>query len=315
MTEPLNRDTWPGLAFEAWRDTVSTLHLWTQIVGKIRLASMPWINHSWHVTLYVTARGLTTMPVSYNRRLFQVDFDFVDHQLLILTDDGATRTIALRPMPVAVFYQSIFAALDELDLPVAINKTPNEIVDPIPFDHDHVHAAYDLEYANRFWRVLAQTQRVFQQFRAGFGGKVSPIQFFWGSFDLAITRFSGRRAPQHPGGVPNLPDWVSREAYSHEVSSAGFWPGSESFPTPFFYSYSYPEPEGFAGEAVQPAEAYYSDTFREFILPYDAMRESRSPDEALLAFLQSTYDAAANLGEWDREMLDCELPPPDAPRR
>ncbi len=303
---------WPALPFEAWKDACTTLHLWTQIVGKIRLAQMPWINHSWHVTLYPTARGLTTMPMPYGTRAFQIDFDFIDHSLVIQTHDSPKRTIPLRPMSVAAFFREVFAALRELDMDIRIHATPNELVDPIPFEQDEVHAAYDPDYANSFWRVLLQTERVFQQFRSGFGGKVSPIQFFWGSFDLAITRFSNKRAPRHPGGIPNLPDWVSREAYSHEVSSAGFWPGSESSPTPFFYSYAYPEPPGYSQAAVLPAEAHYSDTFREFILPYDAVRTAENPDRSLMAFLQSTYDAAADLGGWDRGELDCELPPPEA---
>lgn len=304
---------WPALPYEAWGDTAATLHLWTQIVGKVRLTQMPWINHSWHVTLYVTARGLTTSPIPYETRTFQIDFDFIDHRLLIQTADGPARTIALRPMSVADFYGQVLAAMRELGLNVSINTTPNELADPIPFDEDEVHAAYDPEYANRFWRVLAQTERVFQQFRAGFGGKVSPIQLFWGSFDLAVTRFSTKRAPEHPGGIPNLPDWISREAYSHEVSSAGFWPGSDQSPTPFFYSYAYPEPEGFSAAAIEPSAAHYSDAFREFILPYDAVQQSPSPDETLLAFLQSTYDVAANLGSWDRSELEFKLPPEAPP--
>lgn len=302
---------WPELPFEAWQDTCETLHLWAQIVGKIRLAQMQWINHSWHVTLYVTARGLTTMPMPYGTRIFQIDFDFIDHRLNVLTNDGATRAIPLRPMSVAAFHRELFAALDDLGLDIRIHGSPNELVDPIPFEEDEVHASYDPIYANRFWRVLSQTERVLQQFRSNFGGKVSPVQFFWGSFDLALTRFSNKIAPTHPGGTPNLPDWVTREAYSHEVSSAGFWPGNASSP-PFFYSYAYPEPEGYSRANVEPDGAYYSDTFREFILPYDVVRTAAAPDKALLAFLQSTYDAAADLGGWDRGLLDCELPPPDA---
>ncbi|MBP6015314.1 MAG: hypothetical protein KA586_01195 [Candidatus Promineofilum sp.] len=305
-------NVWPELPFEAWKDTCETLHLWTQIIGKIRLAQMEWINHSWHVTLTVTARGLTTMPMPYGSRVFQIDFDFIDHRLNILTTDGATRVIPLRPMSVATFYRQVFDALNDLGLDIRIHGSPNELVEAIPFEEDEVHAAYDPVYANRFWLALTQTERVFQQFRSRFGGKVSPIQFFWGSFDLAVTRFSYETAPVHPGGIPNLPDWVTREAYSHEVSSAGFWPGSESSPTPFFYSYAYPEPEGYSQAAIEPDAASYSDTFREFILPYDAVRTAAAPDATLLAFLQSTYDAAANLGQWDRALLDCELPPPDA---
>lgn len=311
-TTPVNEPSnamWPDLPFNAWPDTAETLHLWMQIIGKIRLRQMQWINHSWHVTLYVTAHGLTTMPMPYGSRLFQIDFDFIDHRLDIVTHDGPRQSIPLRPMPVAAFYRSVFAALDSLGLDIRIHKTPNELIDPIPFDLDEVHAAYDPVYANRFWRVLSQTERVFQRFRSSFGGKVSPVQFFWGSFDLAVTRFSNKRAPAHPGGIPNLPDWVTREAYSHEVSSAGFWPGNAQSPEPFFYSYAYPEPEGYSRAPVLPAEAAYSDAFREFILPYDVVRTAADPDEVLMAFLQSTYDAAADLGRWDRSELDCQLPP------
>lgn len=303
---------WPALPFEAWQGTCETLHLWMQIIGKIRLSQMPWINHSWHVTLYVTARGMTTMPMPYGSQTFQIDLDFIDHRLNILASDGATRAIALRPMTVAAFYREVFAAPGDMGMDIRINAIPNELVDPIPFEQDEIHNSYDPVFANRFWRVLAQTERVFQQFRSGFGGKVSPIQFFWGSFDLAITRFSSKRAPEHPGGIPNLPDWITREAYSHEVSSAGFWPGNAQYPVPFFYSYAYPEPEGFNQAAVEPGEAHYSDHFREFILPYDAVRAAADPDRALLAFLQSTYDAAADLGEWERDELDCRLPLPQA---
>lgn len=310
MKQQAMHAAWPALPYEAWGKTAETLHLWTQIVGKIRLAQMPWINHSWHVTLYVTARGLSTLPMPHGARLFQIDFDFIDHRLLIQTGEGQTQVIPLRPMTVAAFYRAVFFALKELELDVRINPMPNELPDPIPFDQDEIHADYDPEYANRFWRVLAQTERVFQQFRARFAGKVSPIHFFWGSFDLAVTRFSNERAPMHPGGIPNLPDWVTREAYSHEVSSAGFWPGSAQFPTPFFYSYAYPEPEGYRAAVVEPAEAHYSDAFREFVLPYDAVRLAESPDAMLLSFLQSTYEAAADLGNWERADLDCDWLPP-----
>lgn len=302
---------WPDLPFEAWQDSCETLHLWMQIIGKIRLRQMQWINHSWHVTLYVTARGLTTMPIPYGSRAFQIDFDFIDHRLDIVTHDGPRQSIPLRPMSVAAFYRSVFGALDGLGLDIRIHGTPNELADPIPFAQDEIHTAYDPVYANRFWLALSQTERVFQRFRSNFGGKVSPIQFFWGSFDLAVTRFSNKRAPAHPGGIPNLPDWVTREAYSHEVSSAGFWPGNAQSPHPFFYSYAYPEPEGYSQAAVLPAEAFYSDTFREFVLPYEAVRTAADPDKMLLAFLQSTYDAAADLGRWDRSELDCELPSPE----
>jgi hypothetical protein len=295
---------WPSLPFQEWKDTYATLHMWTQIVGKIRLVQTPWVNHSWHTTLYLTSRGLTTSPIPYGNRTFQIDFDFIDHSLPIQTSDGEVRTISLSPRPVADFYKELIATLAELNLEVRIHTTPNELATPIPFEKDYEHKAYDAEYANRFWRALLQADRVFKQFRARFIGKCSPVHFFWGSFDLAVTRFSGRRAPQHPGGVPHLPDWITREAYSHEVSSCGFWPGSEQMPQPLFYSYAYPEPDGFSAATVRPGGAGYSSELREFILPYDDVRQSASPDEALLDFLQSSYEAAADSGQWKRSDLE-----------
>jgi hypothetical protein len=295
---------WPDLPLKAWQDTYATLHLWTQIVGKIRLALTPWVNHSWHVVLYLTASGLTTSPIPYQDRTFQIDFDFIEHRLVIRTSDGAAQTIPLQPCTVADFYRDVFAALRALDIAVAICKKPNEVAHPIPFDRDREHIAYDAEYAHRCWQALAQADRVFKAFRAGFIGKCSPVHFFWGSFDLAVTRFSGRRAPEHPGGVPNLPDWVVREAYSHEVSSCGFWPGNEAIPFPAFYAYAYPEPPGFPDAAVRPGQAFYSPDLKEFILPYDAVRLADSPDRLLLEFLQSTYEAAADPGHWDRPSLE-----------
>jgi hypothetical protein len=277
--------------------------MWTQIVGKVRLAKTPWINHSWHVTLYPTARGLTTSPIPDGHRIFEIRFDFIAHELRILTDDGGIRQLQLKPQSVAKFYRLVMAALQELDVSVEINTTPNEIVDAIPFERDEKHAAYDPEYANRFWRVLLQSSRIFTEFRSRFCGKCSPIHFFWGSFDLAVTRFSGRPAPPHPGGVPHLPDKITREAYSQEVSSLGFWPGNDQMPTPIFYSYAYPEPNGFAQAAVRPGAASYNPQLREFILPYDDVRRGSSPDEAILEFAQSTYDAASALGTWDRAAL------------
>jgi hypothetical protein len=297
------------LAFDAWKDTYATLHMWTQIVGKIRLAQTPWINHSWHVTLYATARGLTTSPIPHGARAFQIDFDFIDHRLLIQTNDGAVKTMALQPRSVADFYQELFSNLHQLGLDVKIRTTPNEIVDAIPFDKDHVHASYDAEYANRFWRALVQADRVLKKFRAGFIGKCSPVHFFWGSFDLAVTRFSGRKAPEHPGGAPNCPDWVMREAYSHELSSCGFWPGGGPVPYPVFYAYAYPEPPGFGTAPVRPGNAIYDAAMREFLLPYDEVRRAQSPDAVLLEFLQSSYEAAANLGRWDRSALERTAPP------
>ena len=297
-------NAWPELPLEAWRDTYSTLHLWTQIVGKIRLSQSPWVNHSWHVTLYVTARGLSTSPMPYGSRTFQIDFDFIDHRLLVQASDGGLAGFELQPMPVAEFYNRLMDELGKLDIHVNIDRMPNEIPDPIRFDHDYAHRAYDPEYVNRFWRVLLQAHRVFTEFRGRFIGKCSPVHFFWGAPDLAVTRFSGRTAPPHPGGVPNLPAWVAREAYSHEVSSCGFWPGGGSIPYAAFYSYAYPEPSGFAQALVKPTEAFYSTDLREFILPYDAVRQSKSPSETLLDFLQTTYDAAANLANWDRGALE-----------
>jgi hypothetical protein len=309
-----NRAAWPALPYPGWQDTCTTLHLWTQIVGKIRLAQVPWLNHSWHATLYLTARGLTTSPVPYGRRLFQVDFDFIEQALLIRTGDGSERRLPLEPQTVAAFHAAVVTALDELGIPVDFDGTPNELPDPIPFRDDTVHDAYDAEYAHRFWQVLLQADRVLKQFRTGFLGKCSPVHFFWGSFDLAVTRFSGRPAPPHPGGVPHLPDDVTREAYSHEVSSAGFWPGGGPTDYAAFYSYAYPVPDGYGGSAVKPAEAFFHADAGEFILPYDAVRQASDPERMLLDFLQGTYDAAAEAGGWDRRALECPMGVPGEPR-
>lgn len=295
---------WPALPLDAWSETCATLHRWTQIAGKIRLAQCAPINHSWHVTLYVTSRGLTTAAIPHGMRAFEIDFDFIAHQLGIRSSDGRSAALALEPQSVATFYRRLMAEMDRLGLPVKIHTTPNEVADAIPFDQDESHAAYDPEYANRFWRVLLQADRVFKQFRGRFMGKCSPVHFFWGAPDLAVTRFSGRPAPPHPGGVPNLPDRVAREAYSHEVSSCGFWPGGGAIPSAAFYAYAYPEPAGFAAAVVKPAAAFYSGDLREFILPYDAVRLADSPDDTLLDFLQTTYEAAANLASWDRNALE-----------
>ena len=305
---------WPPLPFAEWRETAATLHMWTQIVGKIRLIQTPWINHSWHVTLYVTSRGLTTSPIPHGLFTFEIVFDFIDHQLHIEKSDGARRTIELKPLSVAEFYGTVMKAVSDLELPVSINNMPNEIENPIAFDRDEDHRAYDHEYANRFWRVLMQSDRVFQEFRSRFCGKCSPVHFFWGSFDLAVTRFSGRPAPAHPGGVPHLPDEITREAYSQEVSSLGFWPGNANAPMPIFYSYAYPESPGFADAKIQPEAASYHKKLREFILPYDAVRTAESPDEVLLNFAQSTYDAASVLGKWDRGALEEKKPVLHSPR-
>ena len=306
----MNPEVWPALPFAAWKDTAATLHMWTQIVGKVRLELTPWLNHSWHVTLYLTARGLTTSPIPHRTRCFEIGFDFVDHRLLIRTSDGALRTIALQPMAVADFYEQFMAALRELQIEVEISTTPNEVEDATPFPEDRKHSAYDADTAHRFWRVLLQSDRVFKIFRSRFIGKCSPVHFFWGSFDLAVTRFSGRAAPPHPGGVPNLPLRVAQEAYSHEVSSLGFWPGSDGLPEPIFYSYAYPAPEGFAEAKVKPSAASWNSTFREFVLPYESVRNSGDPDDLLLSFAQSTYEAAADLGRWERDALEHHGPWP-----
>jgi hypothetical protein len=295
---------WPPLPLEAWSDTHATLHLWLQIVGKIRLARSPWVNHSWHVTLYVTPCGLTTSPIPDGLRTFEIAFDFGAHRLLIITSDGQAGGFALEPQSVAAFHRRLMDELRRLGIEVKIHPRPNEVAEAIPFERDEVHRAYDGEYAQRYARILGQADRVFKQFRARFIGTCSPVHFFWGAPDLAVTRFSGRRAPAHPGGVPNLPDRVAREAYSHEVSSCGFWAGGGPVPYPAFYAYAYPEPSGFASAAVKPEGAYYNNDLKEFILPYDVVRTSDEPDQTLLAFLQSTYEAAADLGGWDRRALE-----------
>ena len=299
---------WPELNYTDWKDTCATLHMWTQIVGKIRLMLAPWTNHSWHVTLYVTSRGLTTSPIPHGTSTFEIRFDFIDHHLRILKSDGSQRSIELKPRSVSDFYKTVMGSLDELNLPVKIDVVPNEVVNPIPFDKDETHRHYDAEYANRFWRVLVQADRVFKEFRARFCGKCSPVHFFWGSFDFAVTRFSGRQAPPHPGGIPHLPDAITREAYSQEVSSLGFWPGADIMPQALFYSYAYPEPPKFAEAKVKPETASYNVQLREFVLPYDAVRVAGSPDDALLEFAQSTYDAASMLGKWDRAALEEKKP-------
>jgi hypothetical protein len=302
-------EAWPSLPLEEWKATYATLHLWTQIVGKIRLAQSPWVNHSWHVALSVTPRGLTTGPVPYENRTFQINFDFIDHVLLVQTSDGRSGRIALQPQSVAAFYAALMAEMAKLGVPVRIHRMPNEIKDPIAFDEDETHHEYDPEYANRFWRILVQADRVFRTFRASFTGKCSPVHFFWGGPDLAVTRFCGRPAPRHPGGIPHLPDWVAQEAYCEEVSSCGFWPGGGPIGYAAFYSYAYPEPANFAAAPVQPAGAFYSNDLHEFILSYDIVRESDSPDDTLLQFLQTTYEAAANLSGWDRAFLERASPP------
>jgi hypothetical protein len=296
---------WPELPTAAWRETYATLHLWTQIIGKIRLVRSPWLNHSWHVALYVTARGLTTSPIPDGVRTFQIDLDLIDHALRVSTSDGTQRQFALAGQSVASFYAAIMAALWETGIHIAIDEMPNELPEPIRFSEDKKHASYDPAAARCFLQILVNADRVFKQFRTGFLGKASPVHFFWGSFDLTVTRFSGRRAPRHPGGIPHLSDDVACEAYSHEESSAGFWPGSGAIDYPAFYSYAYPEPAGFRAVKVRPDAAFFSEALGEFILPYDAVRTAAAPDQALLEFLQSTYEAAANAAKWDRDALEC----------
>lgn len=305
---------WPDIPYTDWAGSVATLHRWTQVVGKIRLERTPWTNHSWHVPLYLSARGLASSPIAHGGRLFEMEFDFVAHEMTIRTADGAAAAIALKPRSVADFYSETMRALEKLGLATRIYTTPSEIADAVPFEHDETHRDYDSERVNRFWRALLQVDRVFKEFRARFSGKCSPVHFFWGSFDLAVTRFSGREAPPHPGGVPNFPDWVAREAYSHEVSSAGFWPGGGGVDFPAFYSYAYPAPDNFSTANVQPRDANWSEELGEFLLPYDAVRQAESPDDALLEFLQSTYDAAADSGNWDRAALERQLVPPAGER-
>lgn len=296
--------TWPALPLAPWQDTCTTLHLWTQIVGKTRLALAPDENHWWHTTLYVTERGLTTSPMPWGGRTLTVDFDFIAHALVMRTSEGASHTLPLAARSVADFYARYLAALASLDVHPAIMGRPVELEVAIPFAQDLQHASYDAEAAQRWWRVLVQVDRVFKRFRSGFMGKQSPSHFFWGSFDLAVTRFSGRPAPRHAGGVPNCPDYVMVEAYSQECSSAGFWPGGGAVAEPAFYAYAYPEPPGYAEQAMVPAQAYYHPQAREFILPYDAVRGAADPDGVLLAFLEASYEAAARLGRWERGAVE-----------
>lgn len=299
--------TWPTLAINDWQATCTTLHLWTQVVGKIRLALTPWLNHSWHVPLYVGPRGLRTSTIPYQQTEFEIAFDFIDHVLNVEVSNGKRIHFALKSESVAHFYERVMDSLRHVDIEVAINELPSEIPNAIPFSHDHEHATYDRDAANRFWRVLVQVDRVFKHFRTGFIGKASPVHFFWGSFDLAVTRFSGRRAPAFQGKTPGLSLEVMREAYSHEVSSAGFWPGTVGTSDACFYSYAYPQPEGFATSAVEPEAAHYSETLKEFVLPYESVRGAENPDGTLLSFLQSTYLAAARSAQWDRDILECSL--------
>jgi len=297
-------DTWPELPYAAWRDTCDTLHMWMQIVGKTRLALAPMENHWWQVVLYLTPRGLTTSPMPEGTRTFAVDFDFLDHTLIVRTSDGTVRTMALAPRTVADFYAEYRETLRALDLPVKLYPVPVEVERAIPFAKDREHQSYDAEYANRFWRVLAESDRVLKRYRGQFIGKASPVHLFWGAMDLAATRFSGRTAPRYSGAVMNCPISVMVEGYSHECASCGFWAGSDALPEPAYYAYAYPEPKGYGERKVEPAQAYYHAGLREFILPYTAVRTAASPDDAILAFAQSTYAAAADLAKWDRQALE-----------
>jgi hypothetical protein len=305
--------SWPELAFRDWQDTALTLQLWTQIVGKTRLALTPWLNHSWQVPLYVTARGLGTSAIPTESGIVEFEFDFIEQRLAGWTSSGGMAAIALAPQSVASFFQSFREMLETLGVSACIHPVPSEIEDAIPFAQDDIHSAYDGEAARRFWRALIQADRILKRFRTAFVGKSSPVHFFWGSFDLAVTRFSGRRAPLHPGGVPGLPDAVAREAYSHEVSSAGFWPGNAAHPDAAFYAYAYPEPPGFR-DAAMPDGAAYDPAMGEYLLPYEKVRNSADPDRLLLEFLDATYAAAADPGRWDREALECSIGLPGRPR-
>jgi Family of unknown function (DUF5996) len=290
---------WPALPYEEWRDTCQTLHVWTQIVGKVRMELSPFLNHWWHVTLYVTTRGLTTSAIPYHGRTFDVTFDFLEHNLFVRTNEGTTKVLPLIPRSVAAFYREFMDCLQTLGIQVTINTLPSEVQNPIRCDIDEVHASYDPLYAKRFWRILTQTATVMERYRSPFVGKSSPVHFFWGSFDLAVTLFSGRRAPERPGA-----DRMMREAMSHEEISCGFWPGNDSFPTPVFYAFTSPEPPGLSTASIRPATAFYSQQMGEFLLHYDDVRSASSPEQALLAFFQSTYEAGATLGKWDREALE-----------
>ena len=311
MDTPLARD-WPVLEYGQWRETALTLKLWTQIVGKIRLSRTPWVNHGWQVPLYVNARGLGTSPIPIGRSILEIDFDFLSQQLICRTSEGGVGAFALEPQSVSAFYARVVKILGAFDIEVAINLNPNEVDGAIPFPEDLVHETYDPDAAHRFWRVLVQADRLLKKFRTSFVGKVSPVHFFWGSCDLAVTRFSGKAAPPHPGS-PGLPKEVVRDAYSHEVSSAGFWPGNDMFPHAAFYSYAYPVPAGF-GDAVVPDGARFEPALGEYILPYESVRTASDPDALVGEFLQATYVAAASCGDWDRNALDCSIGEPGVPK-
>lgn len=301
------KQLWPELIFADQKDTLATVHLWTQIVGKIRLKKMPWINHSWHVTLEVSPLGLSTGSIPYHGGIFQIDFDFINDLLIITTSSGNVEKIKLFPRTVASFYKELFEKLKALEIDAYIYASPNEVEPAIPFAKDETHKSYDHDQINIFWEALIMANNVFTKFRAGFIGKCSPVHLFWGAFDLAVTRFSGRPAPKHPGGAPNIPIEVMQESYSHEVSSCGFWGGNEQFPHPVFYSYCYPTPEDFSKQTVQPKEAVFSNEMGEFMLMYDVVRKSSDPENTLMQFLQSTYEAAAKVGNWNRESLEFDF--------
>jgi len=307
-------DEWPALPLGGWQDTYATVHRWLQILGKTRLGLAPMQNHWWHSTLYVTARGVGTSPIPFENVDFEVELDFIDHALTVRTSRGETRSLALSPRPVADFYREYIALLGSVGIQPRIWPVPMELTDTLRFDEDRTHASYDRDAAHTCWRVLAHSDRVFKRFRAAFLGKSSPSHLWWGAFDLASTRFSGRGAPTHPGGVPNLPDFVTREAYSHECISVGWWPGTVGgFAEPAFYAYAYPEPPGCTIAKISPAGAYYHSQLREWILPYDLVRGAPDPEAALLAFCHSTYAVAADLAEWDRAAL--ERPARSAPHQ
>lgn len=309
MTDSPNpTNGWPTLPSGEWIDTIEALHLWTQVVGKIRLGYSPWLNHSWGVTLYVSTKGLRTSMIPFGNEGVELEFDFTSHQLDIHTTTDRQRSVPLQPQSVAHFHQSVLVAMDSVGMPVTINPMPSEIPNAIPFDHDTAHRSYEPDHAHALWRALVQIERVLTQFRAGFKGKASPVHFFWGSFDLATTRFSGRSAPPHPGGIANFPDDVAQEAYSHEVTSIGFWPGNRDAPEPIFYAYAYPTPDGFSSAEVQPEQAFWLDDLGEFALPYATAIAADDPDAVLASFFESTHAAAAELARWDRTTLECDHP-------
>jgi hypothetical protein len=305
-----NPEAWPALPLGQWEETCNTLQLWMQIVGKTRLAFAPMQNHWWQVPLYVTSRGVGTSPIPHGDRIFEVDFDFIDHRLVVRTGEGRTESLPLAPQPVSKFYGRYLDLMRSLGIEPKFRPTPNEVADPLPFARDDVHRSYDPAATGRFWQALVQADRLLKEFRGRFLGKCSPVHFWWGGFDLSCTRFSGRTAPPHPGGIPNLPDWITREAYSHECISAGWWPGNGGGPVrePAFYAYAYPEPPGCSQAAIRPAEGLYNTALREWILPYDTVRRSSSPDVLVQSFLESTYEVAAHLGGWDRPVLERRAP-------